>query len=219
MAASNAVGWAAVALFCVSARLSVAQAWRPPYRRPNLFYITMLLLADSTNLTGSILAQAPSWQLVVAIVFLVQDSCMLFAFCTMLYAVAETASDGLKRSFLLAAGVTTVFSSNALIRKSPDIRLVAIQMGVISALCNITSRVCRTPLSSPSESTLHYWFTILGQFCYSTAILTHPDNVKGQPFIEEAAPWLLGSLVPALLEYNSATEQQQRQNKLKESFV
>eukprot|EP01059_Diplonema_ambulator_P007384 TRINITY_DN16853_c0_g1_i1.p1 TRINITY_DN16853_c0_g1~~TRINITY_DN16853_c0_g1_i1.p1 ORF type:complete len:221 (+),score=15.40 TRINITY_DN16853_c0_g1_i1:58-720(+) len=214
---SNLLGWIAVVLFWISSCLATYALTRPPVTRPSGVLTALLVMADVSNLSGTVLGQAPRWQMAVAMLFILQDLVNTYCIIAFKSSTSEVTSRHLKRACVVIFLVAMLFVFQGTLRQATT-RELAIEMGIISALSNISARLWRMP--KPTPPSLHNYLAILGQLFYSTAILTHPDRlIDGQSYLEENAPWVIGSLVPALLEYSTVAELSTRHRKEKFTLV
>ena len=220
MTISSALGMGAVIGFSVSAFISSVRLWDEPIQRPSSVILSILLLADVSNLVGCVMAEAPTWQMIVAVVFIFGDMIYSIALVTMTdYQGTEIVTPALRRALFSTGVLIFLFIASEFISSHQSTsRTVVIQLGIVSALCNISVKLWRTPPRFGPPTTTQY-INMSSQAMYSLAIISHPDNSKGRSYLEESAPWLVGSLVPALLEYNTVVEQSFRQKKVTERHV
>eukprot|EP01060_Flectonema_neradi_P012386 TRINITY_DN19218_c0_g1_i1.p1 TRINITY_DN19218_c0_g1~~TRINITY_DN19218_c0_g1_i1.p1 ORF type:complete len:226 (+),score=19.63 TRINITY_DN19218_c0_g1_i1:38-715(+) len=211
---SSSLGMAAVIGFAVSAFISSVKLWDEPIQRPSGVILIILLLADVSNLVGCVMAEVPTWQMIVAVVFIFGDMIYSIALLTMdEYQATELVTPALRRALFSTIILVFLFAVSEMISSHQSTsRTVVIQLGIVSAVCNISVKLWRSPgrFGPPSVS---QYINIVSQAMYSLAIISHPDNSKGRSYLEESAPWLVGSVVPALLEYNAVVEQTFRQKK------
>eukprot|EP00754_Rhynchopus_humris_P048986 Rhum_TRINITY_DN8113_c0_g1::Rhum_TRINITY_DN8113_c0_g1_i1::g.26316::m.26316 len=206
---SDACGWLAVAGFLVTCVLSGGRVLMS-HTKPSRIVTATQTLADFANCYGSVLAAAPEWQLVVACVFLFHDFLLVYCVRAMHTPVGEVSTSSLRRAFVVSVALSVVCLAQSLATVSTE-RALAIQLGTVSALCNISTRLWRIPLHPAGvPPPTHSYISIASQVLYSAAIVLHPDRQKGKPYVEESAPWVVGSIVSALLEFNSVSELQTR---------
>eukprot|EP01064_Diplonema_japonicum_P033940 TRINITY_DN6840_c0_g1_i1.p1 TRINITY_DN6840_c0_g1~~TRINITY_DN6840_c0_g1_i1.p1 ORF type:complete len:243 (+),score=40.71 TRINITY_DN6840_c0_g1_i1:68-730(+) len=214
---SNCLGWVGVMVFWLGNSMAMHNMWKPPVTRPSGMVTVLFVMADVSNLSGTVLGEAPRWQMAVAMLFIIQDMVHAYGIIVLPASVTEFTTVSLKRACGVIATIAFFFLFGTVVRQVSS-RELAIEMGIISALSNISARLWRFP--KPSPPLAHHYLCILGQVFYSAAIISHPDGQKdGQSYLEENAPWLIGSLVPALLEYNVASEMSVRHKKDRHTLV
>ena len=215
---SDTCGWLAVVGLMVVCTFSATRLLTPPMTRPSLVVVATLALADFTNFYGSFLGGAPGWQMVVAVVFLFHDTVLVYSTRNSTVPLAEASAPELRKALAASVGLFCVTALQAGLTSASS-RSLTIELGIISATCNISARMWRVPLKEQATMHMTLYMTMASQLLYSVAIVSHPDNGKGRPYAEEAAPWVAGSIIPALLEFSTSTERTHRYRKQRESFV